>query len=60
MNAVVEVAPRRFRDRQKEKGDTYFSPEEIARIKKSLQQADEGNVTICDTIEDSIKHLEAL
>jgi hypothetical protein len=40
--------------------DTYFTPEAIARIKESQQQAREGKVTKLKTEEELLKFLDAL
>jgi hypothetical protein len=40
--------------------DLYFTPEMLAKIEHSRQQAKEGKVTRCKTYEKSLKLLESL
>ncbi|OAV69490.1 hypothetical protein Barb4_01714 [Bacteroidales bacterium Barb4] len=40
--------------------ETYFSPELQAKLDKSIQQAEEGKVTILETRENLLSFLEAL
>ncbi|MDR0812103.1 MAG: hypothetical protein LBN23_07540 [Paludibacter sp.] len=40
--------------------DLVFTQDALARIDKARQDALSGNVTVCRTIEESIKHLDLL